>query len=71
MGTGKAAWSDAFRGYIERRFGKHAQKSAADALGVVPSAVNYWCKGSRPREETRERIQRWSKGAVPADLPAR
>jgi DNA-binding transcriptional regulator YdaS (Cro superfamily) len=64
-------WSDAFRSYIEKRFEECPQKSAADALHVAPSAVNYWCKGSRARESTRIRIARWSKGAVPADLPSR
>lgn len=63
-------WSDAFKGYIERRFGDGAQQKAAFALKVSPSKVSYWCRGSVPREKTRRRIDRWSKGEVSADLPA-
>jgi len=62
-------WSEAFKGYIERRFGDGAQQKAAFALKVSPSKVSYWCRGSMPRERTRKRIDRWSKGEVAASLP--
>lgn len=64
-------WSEAFKGYINRRWPEHAQKEASFALRVTPSTIHYWCRGARPREErTRKRIARWSKGEVSADLPA-
>lgn len=60
-------WSDTFRGYIDRRFaGDSAQQKAAEALDVSPSAVSYWCRGSKPRQRMRERIAEWSDGEVPA-----
>lgn len=39
----------------------------AVALGVSPSTVHYWLHGSVPREATRKRIARATRGAVPAD----
>lgn len=58
-------WSDLFRTYIERRFGDSYQQKTAVALEVSPSAVSYWCRGSKPRESTRRRIAEWSGGEVP------
>lgn len=66
-------WSD--------RFAKHLRKrdiSQIDAVvelrsyGVraTQSQVHYWCCGSRPREQdVRNRIERWSDGAIPACAP--
>ena len=65
------SWSDAFRSYIDRRFGTSAQQKAAIDLGVSPSAVSYWCRGSRPREAKRQEIEAWSGREVPAHLPNR
>ncbi len=65
------SWSDLFRSYIEQKYGDYAQTRAAEDLGVSKSAVSYWCRASRPREEMRKRIQRWSRGLVPADPGAR
>lgn len=63
-------WSEAFRRYIERRFGEGAQQKAAIALKTAQSKVHYWCRGARAREKMRRRIERWSGGDVKADLPA-
>lgn len=63
-------WSEAFRAYIHRRFATRPQLEASFSLRVSPSKVHYWCRGTRPVEETRKRIDRWSKGEVSADLPA-
>lgn len=62
-------WSESFRAYIARRFGDGCQQKAAVALKVPKSAVYYWLHGSTPRESTRLRIERWSKGEVPATAP--
>ncbi len=62
-------WSETFAAYIARRFGEGAQQKAAFALKVGPSAISYWCRGSTPREKMRRRIERWSKGEVPAAVP--
>lgn len=63
-------WSDALRSYI------HAQQltkvAVAKALGVWPSQVLDWCRGGRPRDAAvLIAIQKWSDGAVRADLPAK
>jgi transcriptional regulator with XRE-family HTH domain len=63
----RMSWSEIFRAYIDQRFGDSAQQKAAEALKVSPSAVSYWCRGSRPRKTTRERIAEWSSGLVPKD----
>lgn len=63
-------WSEAFKAYIQRRFPERTQLEAAFSLKVSPSKVHYWCRGTRPVEETRKKIARWSKGEVPAELPA-
>ena len=62
-------WSEAFKAYIGERFGDGAQQKAAIALRAAQSKVHYWCHGSRAREKERNRIERWSGGAVRADLP--
>jgi len=42
------------------------QAEAAEQLGIVPSALSGYLKGTqRPRDEVRERIARWSRGKVP------
>jgi DNA-binding transcriptional regulator YdaS (Cro superfamily) len=41
---------------------------AAVALGVSPSSLHYWLRGaSKPRVKMREKIERWTRGAVRAD----
>lgn len=60
-------WSQTFAQYIEKRFGEGAQLKTAHALKIAPSSVSYWCRGSVPREKMRERIEKWSDGAVPAE----
>jgi hypothetical protein len=57
------SWSDAFRSYLLASGVNRRQ--AAIALKVPPSSVTQWCQGAVPREETRRRIAKWSKGAVP------
>lgn len=66
-------WSEAFTAYLE--FLGLSQQNAMFALRkakikATQSQISYWVRGSRPREPMRDRIARWSKGAVPADLPA-
>lgn len=66
-------WSEAFKAYLAGQ--GLSQQQALFALRrarvkVTQSGVSYWCRGTRPRESTRARVARWSKGAVPADLPA-
>lgn len=66
-------WSDAFTAYLDSL--GLSQQDAMFALRrarmrVTQSQISYWCRGSRPREQMRERLERWSKGVVRADLPA-
>lgn len=61
-------WSEAFSAYLDANGIEQLQ--AAMQLKVGPSKVHYWKHGSRPQKElVRRRIERWSKGAVRADLP--
>ena len=64
------------------RFGAYLAKRGISQLDVVielltfgvratQSQVHYWLQGSRPREETREQIAKWSRGQVPANAPRR
>ncbi len=42
------------------------QAAAAEQLGIVPSALTAYLKGTqRPRSDIRQRIEKWSGGAVP------
>jgi hypothetical protein len=59
-------WSRAFGAYLTRS--GRTQLEASVALGIAPSAVHYWVRGSIPRPLMRRRIERWSNGAVPARL---
>jgi transcriptional regulator with XRE-family HTH domain len=68
MASRTRTWSDVFRRYLKKN--DIRQLDVAFALRVGPSQVSYWCRGSVPREDTRRTIERWSKGAVPADLAA-
>lgn len=66
-------WSEAFTAHLESL--GLSQQEAMFALRrakmrVTQSQISYWVRGSRPREQMRQRIERWSKGAVAADLPA-
>lgn len=64
-------WSEAFRRHICSRWPEHSQKEASFSLRVTPSTIHYWCRGARPRDEKlRRRIERWSKGAIGAELPS-
>ncbi|HEY8944774.1 MAG TPA: helix-turn-helix transcriptional regulator [Polyangiaceae bacterium] len=57
----------ALREFLEARKGVLTQKSAAQQLGISPVALTYYLQGvSRPKSDLRERIERWSEGAVPA-----
>jgi predicted transcriptional regulator len=58
-------WSDSFRGHLERTH--CSQQEAAEQLATFPSAVSYWVRGSKPRLAMRKKIEKWSKGAVPAE----
>ncbi len=58
------AWSSAFRAYLDEA--GITQTAAALALGVSKSHVHYWCRGTRPRDEMRARVESWSGGAVRA-----
>ena len=61
-------WSEAFAAYIKRH--KIKPHEAASVLGVAPTTVHYWTKGSEPRGEKgrslKQRIEIWSKGEVKA-----
>lgn len=61
-------WNEAFRRYIDKRFGDDAQKKAALSLKLPPSTISYWVNGTLPREPMRKRVERWSEGDVPAEL---
>lgn len=42
------------------------QAAAAKQLGIVPAALTAYLKGTqRPRSDIRQRIAKWSEGAVP------
>lgn len=61
-------WTDAFLAYVGRK--KLTQLAIALEFECAPSKVNGWFHGAMPRAGMRKRIQRWSGGAIPADLPA-
>jgi len=61
-------WNEAFRAYIEDRFGDGPQQKAAHSLKTTPANISYWCNGKLPREAWRKKIARWSGGKVPAEL---
>lgn len=66
-------WSQQFAAYLAKR--DISQLDAVIELRtygvhVTQSQIHYWAHGSRPREdEHRERVAKWSKGAVPANAP--
>lgn len=65
----RMTWNEAFRGYIERRFGENPQQQAAFSLKATPSNISYWCRDGRiPRQKWRDRIDKWSGGEVPSEL---
>jgi hypothetical protein len=61
-------WSEAFAAYIKRHHIKSHE--AAVVLGVAPTTVHYWTKGSEPRgkkgADLKRRIEVWSRGEVKA-----
>lgn len=61
-------WNECFSRYIRKRFGEHAQRDAALALEKPPSTISYWVNGKLPRESERKAVEKWSGGAVPAEL---
>ena len=67
------SWSEAFTAYLAK-LGLTQQEALfslrKSRVSVTQSGVSYWCRGSRPREGTRRLVERWSKGAVAANLPA-
>jgi hypothetical protein len=68
-------WSERFAAHlVKRNLSQLDVVIELRTLGlyVTQSQVHYWAHGSRPREdEHRERIAKWSKGAVPANAPRR
>lgn len=60
-------WSERFVSYLRER--DISDLEASHELRVGPSQIHYWRHGATAREKTRKRIERWSKGAVPAELP--
>lgn len=63
-------WSERFRAHLEKQ--GLTQLDAVFSLRrarikASPSMVSNWCRGTVPREKTRERIDKWSDGAVPAN----
>lgn len=59
----------ALRGFIEQRKGSLTQAEAARQLGISPVALTYYLQGvSRPKSALRERIERWSGGAIPTSM---
>jgi hypothetical protein len=59
-------WSASLRAYLRDRSLRPVD--VARQLRVVPSRVHYWLLGSTPRLNMRKRIEKWSRGAVPAEL---
>jgi transposase len=59
-----ATWSTVFAAHLASA--GVSRFEVAVRFKVSPSTVHYWVHGSKPRESMRLRIQRWSKGAVPA-----
>lgn len=51
--------------FLERN--KVPQVDAARLLKVAPSLIHYWTHGSAPRPGYRRRIEKWTRGEVPAD----
>jgi hypothetical protein len=45
-----------------------SQQGVAQEFHISPSRVHYWMNGSVPRDLLmRKKIQKWSKGMVPAE----
>jgi hypothetical protein len=69
----RSTWTDAFRAHLQK-LGLSQQEAVfalrKASIRVTPSQVSYWYRGALPREETRKRIERWSKGEVPASAVA-
>lgn len=61
-------WSEALDAYLRRKGIKGHE--AAAALGVAPSTVHYWRKGSEPRgdegRKVKSRVEEWTGGEVSA-----
>lgn len=66
-------WSEKFAEYLHDK--KLTQLETLLSLrrrGVktTVSQISYWCRGATPRSaRVRDQIERWSEGAIPADLP--
>lgn len=65
----RTTWNERFAKYVEKRFGGNLLE-ASFSLHVSPSRVHDWVNGTTPREETRDRIEKWSDGDVPAKTGA-
>lgn len=61
-------WHDRFRTWLAN-FPRRAL-GLSIALGISPSSVHQWTRGTYPRDPMRERIERLSKGEVGAHLPS-
>lgn len=56
---------DLLRSFLEAR-STLTQAAAAGQLGIVPAALNAYLKRKqRPRSDIRQRIAKWTDGAVP------
>lgn len=66
-------WSEAFSKHLDA-----LGLSQIDALvalrkariKVSVSQICYWRRGTYPRAGTRQKLERWSKGAIDSELPA-
>jgi transcriptional regulator with XRE-family HTH domain len=52
------------RSYLESRGIRRGD--FARAMGVVPSAINFWFDGNRPAALVRHKIEIWTSGVIPA-----
>lgn len=65
-------WSERFAAYLTKRDVSQLDvviELRTFGVRATQSQVHYWIHGSRPRAEARERIAKWSRGAVPASAP--
>lgn len=65
-------WSEAFTRHLDK-LGLSQQDALfslrRSRIKATVSQICYWRRGTCPRAATRRKIERWSGGSVPADLP--